>query len=94
MIEQNLKLVISLIVVFFVISISSFQINEYVRNQDYRIFYSQITNVNEKINYLYNAGLYGSFEQSVIKVPFNQSVVFNNLTNQIELNGFSKKLNF
>ncbi len=37
---------------------------------------------------MYKSNLYGSFEQVVLKVPDNQNVFFNNITETIELRGF------
>ena len=86
--ESPLTLVVSVIVIFFIVSIGYFEIDAFITNRDKQVFVNDINNIRSSIEYLVSTNSLGSFNQVTLHLPVNQSVVFNNETEEIELNGY------
>lgn len=87
-IDSSLKLIISILIVTFIVSIGYFEINEFLETRDYQVFVGDINNLFSSINYLKDSNAINSFEQITIRIPVNQTIIFDNATNNITLFGF------
>ena len=82
--ESNLEIMISLIIISFIISISVTSLNYYKIIKENQIFKNNINEILNNVNYLVkNNNIYG-FKTLNIKVPFNDYLIFDNLTNTIK----------
>jgi hypothetical protein len=86
-ISSSLSLVISVIVIVFIISIGYYEINSFLENRERQIFTANIGEITDNIDYLMESNAAGSFLQTRLKLPGNQTIIFDNSSNNLTLTG-------
>lgn len=89
--ESGLNLLISVVIIVFIISLGYSEIKQYLINREVQLFKSDLNSLINNMNYLVETNSRGSFLQNSVKLPVNQSLLFNNETNNITLRGVINK---
>ena len=86
--ESSLNLVISIVIIGFIVSIGYFEINSFLENRDRQLFMGEVLEVQNNIEYLIESNARGSFIQVNVRIPANQTLIFDNMSNSLVLEGF------
>lgn len=89
--SSSLNLVISVIIISFIITIGFVELNHFLKNRNNQIFQSNVLEIKGSVDYLIESNALGSFTTIRLKLPSNQSIIFNNVTNNLTLNGVFEK---
>jgi hypothetical protein len=85
--SSSMNLAISVIIIIFVVSVGFFEINQFLTLRNNQLFYSDVLNIIENINYLTSSNNRGGFLQTILRLPNNQSLIFDNSSNVLVMNG-------
>lgn len=86
--EYPLRIIVSVLVIGFIVTIGYYEIETFSNNRDLQIFASDISTLLSSVSYLKDSNSIGSFEQVLLRLPDNQTVTFNNITDRLELAGY------
>ncbi|VVB74376.1 Uncharacterised protein [Candidatus Tiddalikarchaeum anstoanum] len=86
--ESPLRLLISILIITFIVSIGYFEINTFIENRDRQVFISDVSNLVSSLEYLISSNSLGTFMQVMIHLPKNQTVNFNNASDKLVISGF------
>lgn len=85
--DSSFNLLISVIIISFIVTIGFFEINNFITNRNIQVLMKDCEDIINTLHYLTDSNSLGSFTQVNLKLPSNQSICFNNETNNIELEG-------
>ena len=86
--DYPVGLLISVLIMFLVVYYGSKEIISFLELQSYQEFSSDVSSIIDSMDYLKNSNAAYSFINIRLRVPKNQSIAFDNFTNNIVLKGY------